>query len=303
MILLIGATGFLGRHVLKRLQDRKVPMRVLARGSGDWQDQSVRVKQFRQRGIEVTLCDIKSTSAVERAAEGSTCIINLAGVMRGATEEELEAVQLDAVEQLLAIIKEKNIQRYIQVSCLGAESDSECVYLKTKWEAEELVKQSNCYWTIFRPSFLFGESFPLLDILMPCIKMPMMMPVIGSGMNQLQPVWVEDVADCIVDSIYDRESVGQSFELGGPDVFTMSELMLEARQALGLAGSAINIPSDKAAKTVSALQKFVPRSPINADLAHLLVADSVTNQNALTEKFKIEPKPLDDLLLDIVKKK
>jgi len=298
MILLMGGTGLLGGQVLRRLREERYPVRLFTRGSRDWRHSSVH--DLRQKGIEVIIANALDLERLEAAAEECTAVINLVGSMPPQPGVDLRGLHVTVVKNILEVVNRRKIQRLIHVSCLGAEDDSDSEYQSTKHEAEELIRQTNLYWTIFRPSFIFGEKFPFLDAIMPLIKFRLFMPVVGSGQNSIQPVHVDNVAQAIVSSVYDKGTVANTFDLGGPDQLSIQELMEASRKSLGIAGVSMNIPSPTASKAASALSRLLPKNTLSAEVLQLLLSNSITEDNALEDYFKIKPIPLEPNLKKIL---
>jgi len=291
MILLLGATGLLGGQVLRRLVDKKYPTKLFIRGSSDWKDASI--QNLRHRGVDISVADVTDKEAVLSSLVDCTAIINIVGSMRPSKNVDLQDLHVNAVQNLVNASQRRGVQRFIHVSCLGASSTSASTYFNTKWQSEKLVKEAEHYWTVFRPSYMFGERFPFLDVLMPLIKFRMCMPVLGSGMNQIQPVCVDNVADCIVDSIYRKDCAGQTYDLGGPVTYSMMQFMEKVRAELGIGGPTFNVPTPTVAKASAALTRLVPGSAINEDVVKLIMANSFTDSNALETSFSTKPIALD----------
>ncbi len=298
MILLLGATGLLGGQVLRRLLDRKYPTKLFIRGSSDWKDASI--QNLRHRGVEMTIADVTDKEAVLAALVDCTAVINVVGSMRPNRNVDLHELHVTAVQNLVLSAQRRGVQRFIHISCLGASKDSASEYFRTKWESEKAVKDAEHYWTIFRPSYMFGEKFPFLDALMPLVKFRMCMPVLGSGMNQIQPIWVDNVADCVVDSIYRQECVAQTYELAGPETYNMLKFMEKVRKELGILGPTLNIPTSTVAKASAALTKLVPGSAISEEVVNLIMANSFTECNAVASSFSTQLLPLDELFPKIM---
>ncbi len=298
MILLLGATGLLGGQVLRRLVDKKYPTKLFIRGSSDWKDASI--QNLRHRGVDISVADVTDKEAVMTSLVDCTAVINIVGSMRPGKSIDLQELHVNAVQNLIAASQRRGVQRFIHVSCLGATSTTASPYLKTKWESEKAVKEAEHYWTIFRPSYMFGERFPFLDVLMPLIKFRMCMPVLGSGMNQIQPVCVDNVADCIVDSIYRKDCAGQTYEMGGPVTYSMMQFMEKVRTELGIGGPTFNVPTPTVAKASAALTKLLPGSAISEDVVKLIMANSFTDSNALETSFSTKPIALDEMFSRIM---
>jgi uncharacterized protein YbjT (DUF2867 family) len=298
LMLVLGATGFLGKFVIDKMIASDYPLRVVTRGGADWQNSSV--STLRHKGVDVIMGDITDEEVLQRAVDGTSAIVNMAGCFKESINSSYEEVNVDAVERLAVLGKAAGVQRVIHVSCLGARRDADCRYFKTKWDGEEIVRDSKQYWTIFRPSFIFGKQFPFLEHLKPIIKLKLFLPLIGSGTNTLQPVFVEDVAECIVQSIYLKETVGKAIDLVGPDDFQMLELLEMARKDLGIGGPTMNLPSQFSGKTLGVMAKALPRSIFSNDLASMMSDDSCSTQDDMLAYFNVRNVSLNDYFPSII---
>ncbi|MBX3138842.1 complex I NDUFA9 subunit family protein [Candidatus Obscuribacterales bacterium] len=286
LMLVLGATGFLGRLVVERLLKLNYPLRVVTRGGGDWQNSVV--STLRHKGVDVIIGNVTDEATIEKAVDGTSAIINMAGSFREAGGVSYEALNIDVVKWLIKYGSAAKVQRLIHVSCLGAHKDSDSRYYRAKWKGEKAVRNCDLYWTVFRPSFMFGDSFPLLDYLKPVFTFKLFLPVIGSGTNTIQPVFVQDVADCVVQSIYARETVGKTFDLAGPEEYTMLEILEMSRDALGLSGSTMNFSSDVSGKTLGMMAKALPNSILNNELVGLMGDDSFGSQEDMLANFQVQ---------------
>ncbi len=300
MIVVIGGTGFLGSRILESVLKREYPVRIFCRGAGDWKGNSIQA--LRKRGLDVVLGDLANPERIERALEDAKAIINVSGVFRQTEEMNFEDLHVSYLENLLNAAADKSIQRFIHVSCLGAHEDSVSEYFETKWRGEQMVLEAEeFYWTVFRPGFMFGsDRFPLMDSIKPLVRFKPFLPVIGTGLNLVQPVWVDDVAECIVQSIYKRETVGKSYELAGPDQYEMGGLIEMFREGAGIGGNTINIPSELSGKAFDLLSKALPKKAVDLDLAKIVTSDSVTESNDMVENFEVENKSLEDAFEGII---
>jgi uncharacterized protein YbjT (DUF2867 family) len=137
-------------------------------------------------------------------------------------------------------------------------------------------------------------------VIMPLIKFRLFMPVVGSGQNNIQPVHVDNVAQAIVSSVYDKGTVANTFDLAGPDQLSIQELMEVSRKSLGIPGLSMNIPSPTAAKAATGLSKLMPKSQLSTDVLQLLLSNSTTSENALEDYFNIKLIPLEPNLAKIL---
>jgi NADH dehydrogenase len=286
MILLLGATGCLGTQVLRRLLTKRLPVRIIARGQVDWQ--SPLADRFKAQGVEVRYADFLQPDKLADAITGCDAVINTIGSMNFKDLDNLHEANFQIAKNLIEVTDQCGVQRFIQIGCLGASEKSKSAYLQSKWQADKLVQESKCDWTILRPSFMFGEKFQVKELLAPVVRFPAFLPVFGSGVNLVQPVSVENVAECILMSLYDRTTVRQTFELAGPELLTMSKFLEMLRENAGRAGGIINIPLDVTRNTASFLTKGLPKQFFNTELLELLTGDSASSRNDLKDKFGID---------------
>ncbi len=298
MILVLGATGLLGGAVMRSLLEREIVARSYTRGSSNWKDTSV--AELRRCGVEIVLADVLDEEKLAQAIKDCSVIVNLIGAFKEKDSATFIGTHVDAVRTLLRLAKKAGVQRFIHVSCLGSGEYSGSRYLETKWQSEQLIKRSDLYWTILKPSFMFGETFPLLEWLAPLIKCKPFMPVLGSGLNQIQPVCIDDVARCLVECIYDKNSAFQTYELGGPNVYSLIALMERIRDDLGLSVHSFPLPTP-ILQPVTKLMLMAGLSPMpNLEMLPLLTVNSVCHDNALPERLGCSPQSLEQRLAKII---
>ena len=288
MILVVGATGTVGRKVIDALlTDLQVPVRAFARGKSDWEGSLL--PGFRRRGIEVVVGDIRSESTVERAVKDCNAIINCAGSLRAYPDADLESVNVDGVKNLVRLGQAAGVQRFIQLSCLGATAHSTNPYFAFKWSAEEAVRQSNFYWTVCRPSLIFDTNSSLFRILDFWVQRSPLIFVVGSGLNRFQPVSAADVAACLVQSLYDRDTVGKTFDICGPETIDLQSLLALIAESRGRPTRMLRIPSFLGIPLSGLLGKLNPNCPIDNNVMKVMTSEMTSNDSTLLEKFALQP--------------
>lgn len=302
MLLLIGGTGFLGSPVIELMMARQYPIRLLTRGAGDWRVSNL--SQYRKRGINVVVGSLENDDILEKALDGVSAIINISGSFRlnsdGSRSSSYEYLNIELVEKLTTLAVQKGIQRFVQVSCLGAREESGSEYLASKFAGDELVRKSNLYWTILRPSYMFGERFPYVEMIKPLVTFKPMLPVVGSGLNILMPVHVDEVAKCVVECIYMKETVGKVLDIVGPREYSLVEMLESIREEFGLSGATMTIPSQLSGKAFEMATKILPKNTITLELAQILITDSFSSSAEAHDLFELEGRNLEDYLHDIV---
>lgn len=225
-IFLAGGTGFVGGHVRQAL---------LVRGH------TVRLLVHRRRtgisvpGTEEVEGDATDPASFADAVKGCDATMNLIGIIRefpsrGMTFRKLH---VEATRNILTAARDAGVKRHIQMSALGTRADSTARYFQSKFEAETAVRESGLDCTIFRPSIIFGSSDDFINKLAGYMRAFPAMPVIGDGEYELQPIAADDVARCFAEALEKPETIGQTYELCGPDRMTYNALLDTIGKALG----------------------------------------------------------------------
>jgi uncharacterized protein YbjT (DUF2867 family) len=275
-VLLTGASGFVGREILRQLLAQGHEVVAVAR--------SLRGGDILPGVIQVA-ADVTGIGW-QRWCEGCSAAIHLVGIIREAprTGVTFDRTHRLATEQVIKTCREIGIPRLVHMSTLGAKQTGPTPYLRSKWEGEQAVRGSGLRWTIFRPSVIFGPGDGLSSVLAAALRRFPVFPVFGDGRYSLQPVAVEEVARCFVDAIDLPAAVGETYELGGPEAITYDELLRRVAAAVGVRRSLVHLPLGLSRALVSFLQLF-PNAPITRDQLTMLLASSTCDDPAATLVF------------------
>ena len=220
-VLVTGATGFVGRSVVRELLARGITPVCLVRSPNKLFAQHPKVNRDRFATVTGSLSD---RSVLRSAAEHSDAAIHLVGIIiaRRLKGQTFAGVHVRGTRHVVDAIREAGLTRYLHMSALGARADAASEYHRTKWEAEEYVRQSGLEWTIFRPSLIHGPDGEFMSLMKRfiCGLVPPVIPYFGTGQAKLQPVFVKDVAHCFVEALFRPETAGESFDLGGPQAIS-----------------------------------------------------------------------------------
>ena len=201
MILVTGATGFVGGHVVHALRAAQKEVRALVR-------ERRRGARLEAWGATLTEGDMTDAASLRRAVEGCETVVHLVAVRQG-REEQFRRVMIEGTRDLLAAAREAGVRRFVHMSALGtSEATKDLVpYYRAKWECEQLVQRSGIPQVIFRPSFVFGADGGILPTFVKLARFTPVTPIIGSGRQRIQPIWVDDVAAYFALAV-DRDAVG-----------------------------------------------------------------------------------------------
>jgi len=265
-VCIIGGSGFVGRAITREAIRRGYRVSVGCR-------HPERARALQVDGAVLHKVDLANGNGLHEAIAGAGAVINLVGILFERGRQSFDAIHLHGTERIVAACQATGIKRYVHMSALGGGSNPGSDYARSKGLAEEVVRESDLDWTIFRPSVIYGEGdvffnrFKFLSSLAPVL------PVI-SGKSRLQPVWVEDVARAFVDALGMNQTIGQSYDLGGPDAYSMHELMQILMGELDRYRLLLPLPSF-AAKAGAVAASLLPNPPLTLDQLRMLERDNV----------------------------
>jgi len=223
-IMVTGATGFVGRQVVRELLARGVRPVCVVRSPGKLFAQHRQVDPERLTAIVGSL---DHAPALQQAADLSQAAIHLVGIIieRRLQGQTFYGVHVRGTRRVVDAVRQASIKRYVHMSALGTRPDAVSAYHRTKGVAEEYVRQSDLAWTIFRPSLIHGPDGEFMRLIrrFVCGRIPPVIPYFGSGQAKLQPVFVKDVAHCLVEALFRDETIGKVFPLGGPRAYSWIE--------------------------------------------------------------------------------
>lgn len=285
-----GGSGFLGRHVVQRLAAQGHRVRVAVRRP----DLANFLKPLGHIGqIQLVPVNVRDPGSVARAVAGSTAVVNLVGILAESGQQKFDAVHVEGAANVARAAAEAGCRAMVHVSAIGADAQSQAGYARTKALGEARVREAFPNATILRPSVMFGPEDGFLNRFAGLIKMLPIVPVI-CGKTKFQPVYVADVAEAIVKALGDPEQYGgKTYELGGPAVRTMREVMAYVREEIMCKKDMVAIP-DALAKIQASILGLLPNAPLTTDQLLMLQRDNVVAPGSEgLEAFGIMPTPME----------
>jgi uncharacterized protein YbjT (DUF2867 family) len=284
-----GGSGFIGRHVVKRLAHAGYIVRVAVR----YPEGALFLKPMGAVGQVVPLAaPVTSEGAVHRAVDGADLVVNLVGVLVESGKATFKAVHVEGAERVARISAAAGVGRLVHLSALGADPASTSRYGATKGEAEKAVLAAFPKAVILRPSIVFGPDDKFFNRFGEMAKLLPFMPVI-SGSTRMQPVYVADVADAVMAALTRTDAQGRIFELGGPRVFTFRELLALILKETQRNRRLVEIPMGLARLQAAVLQ-HVPGKPLTPDQLAMLATDNVVAEGASgLEALGVTPTPVE----------
>ena len=285
LVLVTGATGFLGRRVVPELLARRHQVRCLVHSPG-------RERLFDHREVEVHYGSVLNPESLGPAMHGVQSVVHLVGIIRTGRGSSFDRVHRQGTAIVAEAAKEAGAREIIYISAMGATSDPKYPYLHSKRQAELHITSSGMDHTILRPSVIFGEGDEFLTALAGLVRLGPVVPVIGSGRNRMQPVAVEDVARCVADSVGNSLVKGRTINLGGPHRLSYNDLLEEVALAMGRRLRLAHIPTALAWPAVALLQNVLPRPPVTTAQLRMLGIRNVAEGPDMEQAFGFTPKPL-----------
>lgn len=271
-----GASGFLGRHVTRELAARGWRIRAAVRkpNEANFLRPLGRVGQ-----IDLVQSNIRNRPSVEEAIAGADAVVNLVGILAPTGAQTFDAVQTEGARNIAEMAKTVGVSNLVHVSAIGADAESESQYARTKAEGEAAMRAAVPGTTILRPSIVFGPQDDFFNRFAAMAQTAPALPLIGGGKTRFQPIYVDDVAECVAAALDTPALQGQTYELGGPQVATFKELLELMLKIIGRRRLLLPIPFP-VALTMGGVGDFlsiVPfvQAPITKDQVVLLKSDNV----------------------------
>ena len=291
MILVTGGTGFVGGYVVHALRSAEKDVRVLVRDPR-------KAERLEVWGASLARGDVTDAAGLRAAVEGCDTVIHLVAVRQG-REERFQRVMVDATRDLLAAATAAGVRRFVHMSALGTTEQTKDLvpYYRAKWETEELVKSSTIPFVIFRPSFVFGADGGILPTFMKLARFAPVTPIIGTGRQRIQPIWVDDVAAYFVQAVDLAAATGKTFDLGGPDVVSWNEFWERLKAVRRSRRPSVHVPVRLMRLNALVTERLPGDIPLTNDLLTMLEhGDNVVSDTSAVGTFGLPLVPLDEQL-------
>ncbi len=289
LILLTGATGTVGSALLRRLTAAGEPVRCLVRDPRGLDDQRVRV--------QIALGDLADPPSFRNALRGVDTVVHLAASIRDQPHASIEELNAVATLRLVRAAEGVGARRFVFFSALGARRHSRTRFFRAKALAEGAVVASSFETAIFRPSIVYAPGDPWLTLLERFSYLPAI-PVSGSGRALYQPIWAEDVADCVVASLMATGPRRRCFELAGPEVLSYDDIVRVALSPTGRRRPPLHVPLPLVRATLRVLGRVAgPKAFATWEEAELMEEPMVTRAGtADAESLGVRPIPMGTVL-------
>jgi NADH dehydrogenase len=293
LIFITGASGFVGGHLVDYLLAKGHRLRCLARSDGA-------KKSLSAKGAEVISGDVTQVGTLHNVLNSDDFVVHLVGIIEEKGTATFESVHREGTYNLVTEAKRAGVSHFFYQSALGAERNSWSSYLTTKAEAEEIVRQSGLRHTIFRPSLIIGPWDGFTRKLMDMLKYSPVVPIPGEGKAKFQPVYIKDWLTCMGKVIEDPASYGSTYDIGGPEHLSYSEIVEKLSKAMGHNRPAFKIPMGLMRFSASVFEKILSAPPVTSDQLRLLEQDNICDPKSIEKNFGFVPTKYEEALKEFI---
>jgi uncharacterized protein YbjT (DUF2867 family) len=267
-VCIFGGSGFVGRHICHQLAAQGYRARVPTR------DRERAKPLLLLPTVDLIEADVHDSRDIVRALRGAEVVINLIGVLHeGRGRQSFAQAHVELARKITAACREEGVRRYLHMSALNADLAGPSAYLRSKGAAEAIARTSDLEVTVFRPSVIFGPEDSFLNLFARLVRL-LPVVVLGSPGARFQPVFVEDVAAAFVRSLEDVKSFGNSYDLCGPKIYTLRELVEYVGRTVGHARPIIGL-NDTLSYWQAFAMEWLPVQLLTRDNYYSMKVDSI----------------------------
>ena len=288
-VCVLGGAGFVGSSIVAKLDAAGYQVKVLTRR------REAGKHLILLPNVQVVECDVMNNDALKNALTGCDAVINLIGILHENRQNTFEANHHQLPRRIVQLCENLDIHRFIHMSALQASIHAPSQYLISKAKGEEAINDFNKKLdiTIFRPSVIFGRHDQFLNLFATLVKyLPVM--ALAKPDAKFQPIWVEDVASCFVNALENTSTYDKTYELGGPNIYTLRQLVQKVMAILGKQRPIIGLNDSLSMAQAFALE-LLPIKLMTRDNAKSMALDNVTHQ-AIAPELGVIPTSVDAVL-------
>ncbi|MEK6766640.1 MAG: complex I NDUFA9 subunit family protein [Planctomycetota bacterium] len=292
MILVTGGTGFVGRNIVRLLVKKGQRVKCLVRKSSP---------RNVLDGLDVEFCtgDILVPGTLKEALQDIDTVIHLVGIIKEIKGATFERIHSEGTKNILEAARNAEVKKYIHMSALGTRPGGISRYHKTKWQAEEVVRNSGLKYVILRPPIICGADDEFVNMFAKMIRQTFItriIPVIGKGESRMQPIYVGDVAHCFYEAALNDNILNKTYEIGGPDAISFNEILDTIMKVMQKNRFKIHLPMAMFKPLAFLMEKTLKDPPLNRDQLIMLREDNVCDITDMKRDFNIQPMPFEDAI-------
>jgi uncharacterized protein YbjT (DUF2867 family) len=296
VVTVFGGTGFLGRRVVDHLRKHGFAVRIASRHPNRGR------KFFGHDPLQIQWidADIRDPEAVANALAGAYAVVNAVSLYVERGGETFHSVHVAAARGLAARAQQDGLERFVQVSGIGADAVSPSLYIRKRAEGELAVRAAFADALVIRPAVMFGPDDAFLSMIVALLRKLPVFPMFERGLTRLQPVYVGDVAEAIVRAIERTQRGAITFECGGPRIYSYEELLRVVAREAGLEARLVPMPF-AAWHALAWMAEMLPNPPVTRNQIELMQVDNVASRNVPGfAELGISPRPLETVLREML---
>ena len=243
-------------------------------------------------GVKIAVGDVLDPKSLTSAMQGVDAVVHLVAVIREVGDRTFQRVNYEGTKNVIEAATKAGVDRVVFVSTVGSTSDPDVPYLYSRWMAEQEIARSDLDYTVVRFTIGFGEGDEFVNRLAALVKMSPLAPVIGDGKSEFQPISVDDVGRCVVESIERHDLEGKTVDIGGPDYFTYDELIDLVAETLEVKVKKIHVPIGVMTPAATVMESLSPNPPITREQLKMIAVGENTSLDSVEQQFSFRPLPV-----------
>jgi uncharacterized protein YbjT (DUF2867 family) len=286
-VAVVGATGFVGSHVVARLADAGHQVVAIGRTGR-------RIPSW-PASVEARAADVESGHGLEAALQGADAVVHLVAIPRESGGRTFDAVNVGGTRRMVQAATAAGIRRFVHLSVLGVAEDPKLGYLHSKWLGERIVRESELDWVVFRPSLMFGPGDGFFSLVRTTLKRwsPGIVAIPGRGDTRFQPLAADDLARAVERALVEAARARPVYEVGGPDYWTYRQIVDEVMHVTGMRRLKLGMPVPLLGALTAVTDRVLPAFPVSHDQIASLGRPNFTELDAFERAFGFVPRPMD----------
>ena len=286
-IAVVGATGFVGSHLVPYLTSQGHTVRAISRSGrrlDGWTD-----------AVEPAAANVETGAGLDDALRDADAVVHLVAIPRELGGRRFADVNVRGTERVVGTARAAGVRRFVHMSVLGVVDDPRLAYLHSKFQGERLVRESGLDWVVLRPSLLFGVGDGFFNLIKVTLTWwsPGVVAIPGDGSTRFQPLSVDDIAIAIERCATEEGRAGSVYELGGPAYLTYTEIVEAVMRATGKRRLKLHVPVPLIAALTAVTDRILPIFPVSHDQIASMSRPNSTDLDAFERAFGVSPRPLD----------
>ncbi len=291
-VLVTGASGFVGQHLVPELIRRGTPVRGMVR-------KHARGAELERAGAELVEGDLLDPASLARAVHGCSAVIHLAAVADSSDPDLNERVNVGGSRSLAEACRDTGVSRIVNISSTCAGRRLQDAYGETKLRAEAEFDLDGLRVTHMRPAMIYGLGSKEFDLFAGVVRRLPRVPIPGDGTSRLRPVFVHDAVELLIRVLGEDEAASRTYDVAGPETISFDDFIAAVGRAMGKTSKALHVPASAALLGARVLGRLMAHPPINVDQVMAFLQDTEVDIEPARRDFGWDPRPLEEGLAEL----